>query len=90
MQSTNRPRLQVCGYWCNFTAYASVRNYFVPMSWTTGYIDQIQQFGGRFITDTCWCMLTEPVVPVGTDHLVTNSAKYAHYAYVPLLDWYSP
>jgi predicted aconitase len=34
----------------------------------------------QFVNDTCWCMLTEPVVPVGSEALITNSAKYAHYA----------
>ena len=45
-----------------------------------GLIDVLQRFGVHFITDTCWCMLTEPVVPVHARTLITNSAKYAHYA----------
>jgi len=46
-----------------------------------GYIDAMTQFGFEFINDTCWCMLTEPVVPVNPDAIImTNSGKYAHYA----------
>jgi len=39
-----------------------------------------EAFGAKFITDTCWCMLGEPVVPPNVRTLMTNSAKYAHYA----------
>lgn len=45
-----------------------------------GYIKPIREFGATLVSDTCWCMLTEPVVPIDCDTLVTNSAKYAHYA----------
>lgn len=45
-----------------------------------GYVETMRRFGIEFINDTCWCMLTEPVVPVDGDALITNSAKYAHYA----------
>eukprot|EP00940_MAST-03C_sp_MAST-3C-sp2_P000117 g117.t1 len=45
-----------------------------------GYVDTMHRFGVDFINDTCWCMLTEPVVPTKGDALITNSAKYAHYA----------
>jgi len=45
-----------------------------------GYINTLEDFGVEFITDTCWCMLTEPVVPVKSTSILTNSAKYAHYA----------
>ena len=45
-----------------------------------GYVSTLEDFGVQFITDTCWCMLTEPVVPVASRTLITNSAKYAHYA----------
>jgi predicted aconitase len=34
----------------------------------------------KFITDTCWCMLSEPVIPPTVRTLMTNSGKYAHYA----------
>lgn len=37
-------------------------------------------FGVNVITDTCWCMLEEPVVPVAARVIMTNSGKYAHYA----------
>ena len=45
-----------------------------------GHVRVLEDFGVTFINDTCWCMLTEPVVPVGSQALITNSAKYAHYA----------
>lgn len=44
-----------------------------------GYIKKLEKFGMEFITDTCWCMLTEPVVPPLSKTLMTNSAKFAHY-----------
>ena len=45
-----------------------------------GYIPTLEKFGMTFITDTCWCMLKEPVVPLTSTALVTNSGKWAHYA----------
>jgi len=46
-----------------------------------GYIEPMSRFGFEFINDTCWCMLTEPVVPVDPGAtIMTNSGKYAHYA----------
>ena len=45
-----------------------------------GYIAEIERFGATVITDTCWCMLGEPVVPPAARTLMTNSGKYAHYA----------
>ncbi|MCY1291647.1 hypothetical protein D9M70_408440 [compost metagenome] len=40
----------------------------------------LEAFGAQFVTDTCWCMLGEPVLPPATRTLMTNSGKYAHYA----------
>ncbi|MEB0076616.1 aconitase family protein [Pseudomonas sp. CCI3.2] len=45
-----------------------------------GYVTALESFGAQFVTDTCWCMLGEPVVPVQARTLMTNSGKYAHYA----------
>jgi hypothetical protein len=45
-----------------------------------GYLATLDEFGAQLVTDTCWCMLGEPVLPVGTTSLMTNSGKYAHYA----------
>lgn len=45
-----------------------------------GYARVLQNYGVQFVTDTCWCMLGEPVVPAHASALITNSAKYAHYA----------
>lgn len=45
-----------------------------------GHIDSLAAYGITFINDTCWCMLSEPVVPAASTSLITNSAKYAHYA----------
>eukprot|EP00941_MAST-03F_sp_MAST-3F-sp1_P005302 g5302.t1 len=44
-----------------------------------GYVSELEKFGLQFITDTCWCMLTEPVIPVQSKTIITNSAKFAHY-----------
>jgi len=44
-----------------------------------GYIKALELFGVEFITDTCWCMITEPVIPKSAKNLMTNSGKYAHY-----------
>src|SRR5471032_2274660 len=40
----------------------------------------IEAFGATLVTDTCWCMLGEPVIPPAATTLMTNSGKYAHYA----------
>ena len=45
-----------------------------------GYLTAIEAFGAVLVTDTCWCMLGEPVIPPQATTLMTNSGKYAHYA----------
>ncbi|WLH65621.1 aconitase family protein [Pseudomonas sp. FP2300] len=45
-----------------------------------GYLAAIEAFGAELVTDTCWCMLGEPVIPPQATTLMTNSGKYAHYA----------
>jgi predicted aconitase/predicted aconitase with swiveling domain len=45
-----------------------------------GHIAEIEAFGATLVTDTCWCMLGEPVIPPAATTLMTNSGKYAHYA----------
>lgn len=45
-----------------------------------GYVKILENFGVQFITDTCWCMITAPLVPPQPAVLMTNSGKYAHYA----------
>ncbi|MHC8332815.1 cis-3-hydroxy-L-proline dehydratase [Pseudomonas sp. LB3P25] len=47
---------------------------------TAGHIAVIEAFGATLVTDTCWCMLGEPVIPLAAKTLMTNSGKYAHYA----------
>jgi predicted aconitase len=44
-----------------------------------GHVAEAEAFV-QFITDTCWCMLSEPVIPPTVRTLMTNSGKYAHYA----------
>ncbi|PPJ51801.1 hypothetical protein CBER1_09129 [Cercospora berteroae] len=43
----------------------------------------LEDFGAEVITDTCWCMIQESTIthedPL-QDNIMTNSAKYAHYA----------
>ncbi|SEI18910.1 aconitase X [Pseudomonas asplenii] len=45
-----------------------------------GHLEAIEGFGATLITDTCWCMVGEPVIPPNARTLMTNSGKYAHYA----------
>jgi predicted aconitase/predicted aconitase with swiveling domain len=45
-----------------------------------GDLGILKAFGVNVITDTCWCMLEEPVVPLAASVIMTNSGKYAHYA----------
>ncbi|MNV45823.1 hypothetical protein D3C71_1376320 [compost metagenome] len=45
-----------------------------------GYVTTLEEFGAQLITDTCWCMLGEPIIPTTSSTLMTNSGKYAHYA----------
>ena len=45
-----------------------------------GHLAPIEAFGAVLVTDTCWCMLGEPVIPPAATTLMTNSGKYAHYA----------
>lgn len=42
-----------------------------------GHVAELERFGARLLTDTCWCMLTEPVVPPHATTILTNSAKCA-------------
>jgi predicted aconitase len=44
-----------------------------------GFIDILTEFGAEFITDTCWCLVEEPVIPLDAKNLMKYSAKYAHY-----------
>jgi cis-L-3-hydroxyproline dehydratase len=45
-----------------------------------GHVAEAEAFGVQFVTDTCWCMLGEPVISPAVRTLMTNSGKYAHYA----------
>lgn len=44
-----------------------------------GLVHALELFGVQFITDTCWCMISEPVIPRAAEVIMTNSGKYAHY-----------
>ncbi|KAF2716139.1 hypothetical protein K431DRAFT_279572 [Polychaeton citri CBS 116435] len=44
-----------------------------------GLIPALEAFGVQPVTDTCWCMITEPTIPLTTKTIMTNSGKYAHY-----------
>ena len=44
-----------------------------------GLAADLAAFGIVLLTDTCWCMIAEPVIPPGARRLMTNSGKYAHY-----------
>lgn len=42
-------------------------------------IGELEAFGVQFVTDTCWCMITDPIIPPAAQTIMTNSGKYAHY-----------
>jgi predicted aconitase len=44
-----------------------------------GHVATVEAFGGKFLNDTCWCFIDEPVVPPEARNIATNSGKYAHY-----------
>ncbi|KAJ5220478.1 Aconitase/3-isopropylmalate dehydratase large subunit alpha/beta/alpha subdomain 1/3 [Penicillium chermesinum] len=44
-----------------------------------GLIAVLEGHGVQIVTDTCWCMIQEPVIPRETKVIMTNSGKYAHY-----------
>lgn len=44
-----------------------------------GLINELEEFGVQIMTDTCWCMISEPVIPRKAKVIMTNSGKYAHY-----------
>ncbi len=46
----------------------------------SGTLKALEAAGVRVIPDICWCSITEPVFPSAARTLMTNSAKYAHYA----------
>lgn len=64
----------------NVSVVATIGRGVLEQARGAGYVDILEAFGMRFVNDTCWCMLTEPVVPADSRVLITNSAKYAHYA----------
>jgi len=45
----------------------------------TGILAELERFGVQFVTDSCWCMIAEPVIPRAARTIMTNSGKYAHY-----------
>lgn len=44
-----------------------------------GLIAELERFGVKFVTDTCWCMIVDPIIPPMAKTIMTNSGKYAHY-----------
>jgi predicted aconitase/predicted aconitase with swiveling domain len=44
-----------------------------------GLVADLESFGVQFVTDTCWCMITDPIIPTLATTILTNSGKYAHY-----------
>jgi cis-L-3-hydroxyproline dehydratase len=45
----------------------------------SGDVALLTAFGVTLVNDTCWCMVTEPIIPVDALTIMTNSGKYAHY-----------
>ena len=46
-----------------------------------GTLDRLKAAGVQVIPDICWCSITEPVFPPTAKSVLTNSGKYAHYAF---------
>lgn len=44
-----------------------------------GYVEELEAFGVRFLTDACWCSIRDPVIPKKARVIMTNSGKYVHY-----------
>lgn len=53
--------------------------YTYKMASACGFDRILEEFGAIIITDTCWCMIEEPIIPLTARNIMTNSAKYAHY-----------
>lgn len=44
-----------------------------------GTLGRLVAAGVRVLPDLCWCSICEPLLPVETRAIMTNSGKYAHY-----------
>jgi predicted aconitase/predicted aconitase with swiveling domain len=44
-----------------------------------GTLERLNHHGVQVLPDLCWCSISEPVFPVSTRTVLTNSGKYAHY-----------
>ena len=44
-----------------------------------GVLQKLKKSDVQIIPDICWCSITEPIFPVETEVVITNSGKYAHY-----------
>ncbi|MCA1491495.1 DUF521 domain-containing protein [Ensifer sp. NBAIM29] len=44
-----------------------------------GTLARLEASGVEVLPDLCWCSISEPVFPVTTRAVMTNSGKYAHY-----------
>lgn len=44
-----------------------------------GLVEPLEKFGIQVSTDRCLCMMNEQLLPAGTEGVMTNSGKFAHY-----------
>lgn len=44
-----------------------------------GHVSELEEFGVKFLTDTCWCSIEAPIIQQKTEVIMTNSGKYIHY-----------
>ena len=51
----------------------------IDMAKSTGTLQKLKDAGVQVIPDLCWCSISEPVFPVATTVVMTDSGKYAHY-----------
>nr|WP_234708964.1 aconitase X [Rhizobium rhizogenes] len=47
------------------------------MALEVGLVAELERFGVQFVTDRCWRMITDPVIPSTARTVTTNSGKYA-------------
>jgi hypothetical protein len=44
-----------------------------------GTLERLSHYGVQVLPDLCWCSISEPVFPVRSSTVLTNSGKYVHY-----------
>ncbi len=64
---------------CDTTTIVTAGHDVIRKARANGTLDRLQSSGVQIFPDICWCSISEPLFPVHTRALMTNSGKYAHY-----------